>query len=331
MPDIDFVVPWVDGNDPVWREKKNHWTGKDTMVSVDVDGDCRYRDWDNFRFWFRSVEQNAPWVHRIYLITDQQVPAWLNTKHPKLCVVDHKDYIPEKYLPTFSSHTIEMNIHRIGGLSEYIVYFNDDMFINKPVKEEDFFQKGLPCLFYSARNMFFQGTDVFAHILYNNMAVINRNFSLKKNRNIRKLLSPRYGKKVFGNLKYLFLNSYVGFHIEHLCSPLRKSTLEEIWEKEAEELDHTCSHKLRDATDVNQMLILFWAMAQGSFIPAGRHGKAYNINEKNVRSCAADIVKAKSQVICVNDHEKVDNWNLVRDEILKAFEKRYPHKSSFEL
>ena len=79
-----------------------------------------------------------------YLFYNMGTYTWLNTENPKLTVVNHKDYIPEEYLPTFSSHPIELNLHRIKGLSEQFVYFNDDTFIINAMQPEDFFKKGLP-------------------------------------------------------------------------------------------------------------------------------------------------------------------------------------------
>jgi len=94
---------------------------------------ARYRDRDILRYWFRGVEKYANWVHRVYFVTDNQKPSWLNTACPKLEMVDHTDFIPSCYLPTFNANTIELNFHRINGLSEHFVAFNDDMFINQPV------------------------------------------------------------------------------------------------------------------------------------------------------------------------------------------------------
>ena len=85
------------------------------------------------------VERHAPWVNNIYLITNGQRPKWLNVNHPKLKWVRHEEFIPEEYLPTFNSSAIEMNIHRIDGLSENFVLFNDDMYLIQDVKYSDFF------------------------------------------------------------------------------------------------------------------------------------------------------------------------------------------------
>lgn len=134
--DIDFVILWVDDQDPIWIEDKNKYKGQQ---GNHTNNEVRYRDWQNLKYWFRAVEKYAPWVGKIHFVTCGQKPEWLNINHPKLNLVDHKDYIDEKYLPTFSSHVIELNLHRIPDLTEKFVYFNDDMFLNDYVKPEDFF------------------------------------------------------------------------------------------------------------------------------------------------------------------------------------------------
>ena len=124
---IDFVVPWVDSSDPAWIEQYNHYRPEKPITDRG-----RFRNWDIFRYWFRAVEQYAPWVNKVYLVTNGTFPEWVNAECPKLVLVRHEDYIPEKFLPTFSSHTIELNMDKIPGLSEHFVYFNDDMYINAP-------------------------------------------------------------------------------------------------------------------------------------------------------------------------------------------------------
>ena len=141
---IDIVITWVDGNDPEWRSEKNKTRyGKEQLAETD-DREERFRDWENLRYWFRGIENCAPWVRKVHFVTWGHLPKWLNTKHPKLNIVRHTDYIPSGFLPTFNSHTIEWNMHRIPGLSEQFVYFNDDMFLLKRTDETDFFRNGRP-------------------------------------------------------------------------------------------------------------------------------------------------------------------------------------------
>lgn len=142
---IDFVITWVNGNDPEWRKEKSLYSGDAISNSFELDiREERYRDWDNLQYWFRGVEKFAPWVRKIHFVTWGHLPKWLNLDNPKLHIVNHKDYIPKTFLPTFNSHTIEWNFHRISGLSEHFVYFNDDMFLLQKVEPGEFFKGGKP-------------------------------------------------------------------------------------------------------------------------------------------------------------------------------------------
>ncbi|RYH02465.1 hypothetical protein EON65_47880 [archaeon] len=151
---IDVVYTWVNGSDPKWLAKKNYWASKYFPVeekNISTEGNAssevfagnRYRDSDELRYSIRSLIKFAPWVRHIYLVTDNQIPSWLNMETDKLTVVSHEDiFANQSHLPVFSSPAIEANIHRIQGLSEYFIYFNDDVFLGAPVLPEDFMTIG---------------------------------------------------------------------------------------------------------------------------------------------------------------------------------------------
>ena len=173
---IDFVMIWVDGNDPEWQKEKAQY---DIRVVTTANSEVRYRDWDNLQYWFRAVEKFAPWVNKIHFVTWGHLPPWLDTSNPKLHIVNHKDFIPEEYLPTFSSHTIELNLHRIEGLAEQFVYFNDDTFLTAPVKPEDFFKNGKPCDTLAQDCIFF-GKDSAGPYNGADVTVVNTHFSKRR-------------------------------------------------------------------------------------------------------------------------------------------------------
>jgi len=103
------------------------------------DTDNRYRDSNELLYSLRSLEKYAPWIRHVYLVTDNQVPNWLDTSNPRITVVPHEDIFPNKsHLPVFSSPSIEAHLHRIPGLSERFAYFNDDVFLGAPTWPEDF-------------------------------------------------------------------------------------------------------------------------------------------------------------------------------------------------
>ena len=139
---IDFVVTWLDSTDPQWQKDYDNY--KKDNLKADTDP-SRFRDWGLFHFWFRAIEQFAPWVNKVFLVTNGKFPDWINNDCQKLVLVKHEDYIPSELLPTFNSNVIELFLNRIKGLSEHFVFFNDDFYLNSPVKPDYFFKKGLPC------------------------------------------------------------------------------------------------------------------------------------------------------------------------------------------
>ena len=172
---IDIVILWVDGSDPSWLEEKRKYLPPAAKDSASAN---RYRDWGLLPYWFRCIEKNAPWVRKVHFVTWGHVPAFLNLDTPKLNVVKHTDFIPAEYLPTFNSHTIEMNIHRIPDLAEHFIYFNDDMFLLRPMSEKDFFRNGLPCTYGREVPWVFRGeVGIWSHAAANDLGVINAHFS----------------------------------------------------------------------------------------------------------------------------------------------------------
>lgn len=138
--DIDLVYLWCDGSDPIWLEKMNKTLktlGKEPVKSAL--NDCRFIQSNELMFSLRSVEKYASWIRRIFIVTDEQIPKWLNLNNPKITIVNHKDIMPLEALPTFNSTAIESCLPYIEGLSEYFLFANDDMMFWNNVLPEDFF------------------------------------------------------------------------------------------------------------------------------------------------------------------------------------------------
>lgn len=340
MADIDFVIPWVDGADPEWRKEKNRYENKENDSTEDVSkSDARYRDWDNLQYWFRAVEKYAPWVNKIHFVTWGHLPKWLNTKHPKLNIVKHEDYIPAKYLPTFSSHTIELNLFRIKGLSDRFVYFNDDIFLNRNVEEEDFFHNGMPRDAAALSVHCYSLSRPIQLISIRDVGVINEHFDMKKTirNDIGKWFNIRYGLKNLRTLALVGSPRFPGFYVGHGPQAFLKSSFEEVWEAEAGVLDETCSHAFRQMTDVNQWVIKEWQLAKGDFVPRNVHfSSVYFLGSENRRSvadkAAADIMKHQSGMLCINDGEMTEeDFRYCTQTINGALASVYPQKSSYEL
>ena len=128
--EIDLVYLWVDGSDPAWLTKKQQVTGIVSDQS-ETNNKGRYINNDELRYSLRSVERYVPWIRKIFIVTDNQFPEWLNKDHPKIRVVDHREIMPEEALPCFNSSVIEYFLYRIPGLADRFLFANDDMFFNK--------------------------------------------------------------------------------------------------------------------------------------------------------------------------------------------------------
>ncbi len=149
---VDLVYTWVNGYDPALTAKRNRYAPPEDQRDPLAQGHALYADNQELRFSLRSIEKYAPWIRRIFIVTDGQAPAWLNLAHEKIRLVDHTDCIPAKYLPTFNSHVIEAFVHTIPGLAEHYLYSNDDFFLSAPCLPGNFFTpNGLPFLFLDWR------------------------------------------------------------------------------------------------------------------------------------------------------------------------------------
>ena len=332
--DIDVVIPWVDGNDLLWQKEKEKYSSK---VISDANNINRFRDWDLMRYWFRSIEKFTPWVRTIHFITWGHVPTFLDIKHPKIHIVRHEDYIPEKWLPTFSSHTIEMNIHRIPGLAEHFIYFNDDTFVCKPMKESDFFKQGLPCIQFTEIPIGFIGRlDAWQFAAANDLGVINKWYSKKQSEkaNIRKYISLKYSW--YDNLRSLLLfvlfpGYFTGFKNYHSPVPYQKKIFQELWEKEPALLEKTCSHRFRDKEDVNQWVAHWWQLASGRFTPRRLDAPTYGIRSQTIDAICKDIRDQKHEMISINDSAAAEEFDVLQRQLEEAFKVILPEKSSYEL
>lgn len=156
---IDAVYTWVNGSDTLHLRARLKFLNassaaglqsSDANQSAPAPGDdaasaSRFADHDELRYSMRSLEKFAPWVRRVYLVTNGQVPHWLDLSNPKVRVITHLEIFSAAtptsclhHLPVFSSPAIESHLHRIPGLSKRFLYLNDDTFFASPVVPDDF-------------------------------------------------------------------------------------------------------------------------------------------------------------------------------------------------
>ena len=291
---MDIVITYVDGNDPVWKADYEKHTNVPVMQK-------RFRDWGTLKYLLRGIEVNMPFIRNVYLVVSHpsQVPAWADTCNLK--VVLHEDIIPKEYLPTFNCNPIEMHLHRIGGLDEEYLYFNDDLYPLKPCRPEDFFRNGKGVLKFS-RHYFVSG--MYKHICKN---------------------SDSTARKALG-----MPSSFSFIRPQHTCTAMLKSQCEELYAKiEPVILDSLT--RTRTADNLNQYLFLDYQYFKGLMIDEKISNKHFSVALTSPEKLKSYILSPDRNLMCVNDVRLSEKrYGLLREAMISAMEERFPAKSRFE-
>lgn len=336
--DIDFVVLWVDSSDPKWQEEHDKYKG---VRRSTYDDKAHFRDWDILRYWFRAVEKYAPWVRYIHFVTNGQKPTWLNFNHPKIKHVVHSDIIAPEHLPCFNAHFLNLNVHRIPGLSEHFVLFDDDMFINGPITPEYYFRNGLPCdapmerinpsFLYSKKYKW--GSDLNQVC---DISVLNYHHPRREaiKGHFWRWHGPYLGLKHMLMSWYMFIKPYWSWFDEQHCErPLLKSVFEEVWAAEPELLNQSAT-RFRYVENLNIFLVLWWQLATNKFYPRKAPKRFLADLREDRIDCVLRAIKDESyKSMCLNDSPEAsyEEYLEIKPLLVKAFEEKYPQKSSFEL
>ena len=335
---IDFVVTWLDSSDPNWQKEYRKYKGLGLQGDQ---SDSRYRDWDLFRYWFRAIEKNAPWVNKVFLVTNGKFPDWINEKCKKLVLIKHSDYIPQEFLPTFNSCTIELHMNKIPGLSEHFVYFNDDSYINNPVSPEYYFKEGLPCdnnsetIFNvpSYNKVYKMGiyTSVFT-----NIGVINGHFNRwdTVHKSFKRWFGPHLDKNSL-LLNYYLRKShtFIGFKWRHYEQPFLKSVLNEAWIEEPDMLNKSCT-RFREEAILNPYFFRYWQFATNKFYPVKLNsGFSIRIQKENLNNIVSALQNNRVKSLCLNDtpYCKLEDVEEIKKILHLEFDKKFPNKSMFEV
>ena len=308
--DIDLVYLWVDGNDPVWQAKRDAYIGKtEEKSSVNCIG--RYANNDELKYSLRSIELYAPWIHRIFIVTDNQIPIWLNTSNPKIRIVDHKEIMLPVCLPCFNSTVIEHFLYKIPGLSEHFLYANDDMFINKPVTPDFFFATdGLPIIRFNRRlfrkTCLWYREKILGKTLDNYRQII---------RNAAELVEKKYGV-------------YYGGKAHHNIDAYLKSDCQFAEQIFKTEIEATFSNHVRSANDIQRSIYAYMALVK-------KHGYLHYVTQKtsfrfhiHKENHYNKLEKYNPTLFCMNDSEYAKDSD--RKKVAAYLNKRFPKKSQFE-
>lgn len=319
---VDMVYLWVDNSDIEWKNKKQYWQNKINNIDFQAIDDGRFINNDELMFSLRSIDKYTPWINKIYIVTDNQIPKWLNINNSKVKIVFHKNFIPKDNLPLFNSNAIESFIPYIPDLSEHFIYGNDDMYINKYLNKYFFFMP-------------------------NGHPIVRLKHQVAK-KHIKNSMYTRSILKMQNIIKTDFGKSYP-YAPHHNIDAYTKSSFKECLSRYKTDFKKTRETKFRSEEEFQRVIIFYYMLAKkyakmkyysriDKYLSPykrikNRILKSYNadsivINMKN-KNPYSKIIKYNPALFCTNDGEGVSDFDRKRIKIF--LEETFPQKSQFEL
>lgn len=311
---IDVVYTWVDLEDPDFRELLARHLPPDAAANRNTMARTRFQCHEELRYSLRSLQCFAPWVNRIFIVTNGQVPRWL-APHPKITLVRHEEILEPEYLPTFNSHVIGSALHRIPGLGEHYIYFNDDVMLLRPIEPSDAFTaNGLAFGFVG--NITLPDGPPLPHETATHWGA----------KNARDLVRRQWGRGLDRRFAHMF-------------HPQLKSVAEECESLFAAEYRSFRQNKFRQPNDVLCCSYLHpvaaYLTGRGIFARGTwwylkiRHASARQLYENIL---AEQDTQNARMAACFNDYLPADNYLPDYESYLQAFlEAYFPLASTFEL
>lgn len=307
-PKIDYVFPYVNPNDPTWRLQYKYCLGTECKNSE------RFRDFSLLKYIFRSIEQNANWLNKVHLIVSykSQIPSWVNTSYNRLSIIEHKDYIPSLFLPTFNSNTIEAFLGNIEGVSNRFLYGNDDfLFLNKTKPIDFFTETGLLKVAYVGRHK------------------VNPTGFLNTCKRTWDIVANKYGEKYVIkdiNIKTgkpaRFIKQWHGASV-----PMLMKDVKAVYKDLEKEILQSLTMTRNVYKNFNQYINTYYSIVHGHTerTPANYIGVYTSIEDNNVISSIRDSL---AKMICINDTAAMTKEDITN--IYKELDKKFPKKSLFE-
>lgn len=301
--EIDLVYCWVDDKDFEWQKKK-------ALYSRSIDkqiNNCRYVNNEELKYSLRSIAKYVNWINKIYIVTDNQIPNFIDINHPKIKIINHTDIIPIKYLPTFNSEVIESYIDNIPELSEYFLYANDDMFVGCSIEKSYFFTKeGKTKAFLKPQKWKNLDNDYFKNIIASS-----------------KLIKLSYNK------------DYTNFEPHHNIDAYRKSYIKACKEKFSKEFELLSYNKFRKSGFLQRHIFTLFMLANNLCKKQILKRKLLQkqslliSTSKTIEEIDKILNKYKPYLFCINDVE--NGQDDTRKNLKVLLNKMFPQKAEWEI
>ncbi|GAA2704418.1 stealth family protein [Micromonospora olivasterospora] len=309
---IDAVFTWVDGSDPEWQRRKTAALGSPEARHAVAANSSRYHNRDELRYAMRSLHSFAPWLRKIFLVTDGQLPSWLDPTHPMVTVVTHAELFADLGgRSSFNSHAIESRLHRIPGLAEHFLYFNDDVFLGRPLLPTHFFHANGIAKFFPSPAQFGLGEARPGDLPVN-----------AAGKNNRRHIQRQFGVTITQKMK-------------HTPFALRRSIMHQIEEVLQAEVTETAGHLFRHQGDLSipSSLHQYWSYLTGQAVPGDIEYEYADLGHPSTPARLAELLARRDRdVFCLNDTDSDPEAFAEQERMLADFLPRYlPFPAPFEL
>ena len=299
-PTIDAIITYVNISDQRWLRSYMAKTKTHNPTST------RFRSWGTLKYLMRGIEKYMPFIRNVILVvaSNTQVPWWVNTETVR--VVYHDEFIPKECLPTFNSCVIESFFWNIKGLSDRVIYFNDDMFPIGPMHEIDFFTDNIPHIRFKDPESY-SPKNIFVSQSRSGMDMITDALKL-----------PRYQS---GKLVLPF----------HITQAITREGFNAIRELCSAELPKRAT-ALRTTKNVNQYIYAYYQYFTENYVNLTVNYKYFEIKDRTFTTILQRLeTEDACQMICLNDSDQIKDYSRTQYLLTQAFEKRFPNKSKYEL
>lgn len=303
---VDVVFTWVNHEDSDWQKRRQLYAHTAPARTLYNNDEARFANHNELYYSLHSVRRFLPWVNHIYIITDRQTPKWFNAeKYQNVTIIDHTQIIDKQYLPTFNSHVIEAHLHNIPNLSEHFIYFNDDVFVARPLPKTHFFHaNGIASLFLadkSLQQMAAKGTITP---------------TLAASQNCIRLLKQKH-------------TCHLDNPLVHTYVPLRKSSFQTAWQHYRQQIEGFLANKFRTNQDLNLATFLVpWLMyLDGQSILSNEICYYFNIRSKKAPTQYLKLLEKKQHgqqphSFCANDFhscQQIEDYQNQLTDMLKDY------------
>jgi len=298
--DIDIVIPYVDDSDPEWLSEYTQATGGNSGQTA------RFRSWGTLKYLLRGVAEYMPFIRDVILLVsgDSQIPDWLNQDTVR--IVKHNEFIPQEYLPTFNSCTIEAYLFSITKLSDRFIYFNDDIFPISAMSASDFFTENQPHLQFT-EHLTYRYKQIFSEQCRSSLDMVTHMLNID-NYPQGELLTP-----------------------EHTAMPILKDTLNKVWDSCSDSIKASIS-AVREPQNINQYLYHFYQYYIGEYIDDICPYQYLELKDDLWHIQQTVLTPGGIKLLCLNDVSgNISDYEQTKSVLLNIFDTKFPTKCKYEL